>query len=138
MNLFMMFLIGGLIYAGIEVSYDNTSHRAMILVGGLSFLLGGLTHQFLNTFGMPLIIQGFAIAIIVLILEYIGGRIFNSDYSIWDYRNSPLNLSGQICVWFGLIWWLVISPVIIWLWDILIAVESISIIEQFINFFKFV
>ena len=32
------------------------------------------------------------------------GLLFNRDYQVWDYRGQPLNLFGQICPVFSLIW----------------------------------
>jgi len=37
-------------------------------------------------------------------LEYIVGRCMNRDHRIWDYRRTPLNLHGQICLPYTLCW----------------------------------
>ena len=43
----VLFLTGGLLYAGIEILWRGFTHPAMILVGGAAFLLvGGLNDWF--------------------------------------------------------------------------------------------
>lgn len=116
-ELFIKFLIGGLLYMGIEVLYDNTSDRSMGLVGGLAFII---CTSVINVFDLHYLINGFIIANIVTILEYIGGRLFNKDFHIWDYRNMPFNFKGQVCLPFYLIWLLVIAPLIMWLDKIIV------------------
>ena len=37
-------------------------------------------------------------------MEYAVGRVFNRKYQIWDYRNMPLHLHGQICLPFSAAW----------------------------------
>ena len=37
-------------------------------------------------------------------IEYGIGRIWNRRYRIWDYRRMPLNVQGQICLPFSLLW----------------------------------
>ena len=97
---------------GIEVMYDNTSDRSMGLVGGLAFII---SISIINAFNFHIIVNCFIIATIITILEYIGGRIFNKDYQIWDYREMKFNLHGQVCFTFYLVWFIVIAPMIMWL-----------------------
>lgn len=48
----------------------------------------------------------FAAAVIITLLEFIFGIVFNLmlDMNVWDYSNVPMNLMGQICLPFSLIW----------------------------------
>ncbi len=96
---------------GIEVLYDNTSHRSMGLVGGIAFVIC----SYVIKLELSYWINCFIFANVIVALEYISGRIYNKDYQIWDYRKIPFNLHGQICLPFYLIWMVVISPVIMWL-----------------------
>jgi len=43
---------------------------------------------------------------IILTLEFISGCIVNLwlNLNVWDYSNMPLNLLGQICLPFALLW----------------------------------
>lgn len=47
-----------------------------------------------------------AAAIIITLLEFVFGIIFNIflGMNVWDYSNVPLNIMGQICLPFSLIW----------------------------------
>lgn len=109
-SLLIRFLLGGLIYMGIEVAFDNTSDRTMGLVGGVSFVLCGYYDEW---FHFPYILECLFIASTIVIFEYIAGRIWNKDYQIWDYRKMPFNLHGQICLTFFIVWVILIAPVII-------------------------
>ena len=69
-----LFLIGGLIYVSIELIYRGHSHWTMGVLGGVSFI---------------------SIGLILNIWLHLG---------IWDYSHMPLNVLGQICLPFTLIW----------------------------------
>ena len=43
-------------------------------------------------------------AVFATLIEYMFGLIFNQDYHIWDYRNMPFNIDGQICLPFTFLW----------------------------------
>lgn len=109
---FIRFLLGAFIYMGIEVIIDNTSDPSMGLVGGISFILCGMYDEW---FDLHFLLIWAMIAITVTILEYIAGRIWNRDYTIWDYRHLPFNIHGQVCIHFMLIWMLIIAPLILYL-----------------------
>jgi uncharacterized membrane protein len=55
---------------------------------------------------MSLIKQMFIGACIITILEFITGCIVNLyfKWNVWDYSHLPLNLLGQICLPFSIIW----------------------------------
>jgi len=109
-SVLLRFLIGGLIYMGIEVSLDNTSHRSMGIVGGLLFVICGSFDEWLN---IPFALNCFVIAMVITIVEYFVGKIVNKNYTICDYRKLKFNIGGQVCLTFYLIWMIVIAPIII-------------------------
>ena len=37
-------------------------------------------------------------------IEYVIGRAFNRDHRIWDYRHQPMNVQGQVCLPYSLLW----------------------------------
>lgn len=107
-NLFKyLFLIalGGSIYCGIEVLYRGYSHRSMFLVGGICFLLIGLINEVLE-WDMWFEQQIFIGLTSVLTIEFLAGCIVNLwlGLNVWDYSNLPMNLLGQICLPFALLW----------------------------------
>ena len=53
---------------------------------------------------LPFLLRMVAGAGIITIVEYAAGLLVNRDYAVWDYRDTPLNLHGQICLPFCLLW----------------------------------
>ena len=99
----VLFCIGGLTYIAIELLWRGYSHWTMFLVGGLCFVLIGAINE-VFTFEMPLVQQMAISAVIVTIVELLAGLLINCDYSIWDYRNMPFNILGQICLPYTVLW----------------------------------
>ena len=67
---------------------------------GIGFLLlGRLTKDHLPPWAEVLIGAG-----IITMIELAAGLLFNRKYTVWDYRGAPLNLWGQICLPFTLLW----------------------------------
>lgn len=110
-----IFLIGGLVYVGFENLYRGYSHWSMFILGGLCLIIVGLLNEkpfFPSNFGIiPQAIMG---GIIITILEFITGLIVNVwlGWDIWDYSDMPLNIMGQICIPFTMLW-MVLSVVAI-------------------------
>ena len=100
-----LFLFGGFIYYGIEILWRGYSHYTMIILGGLCFIIIGLINE---TFSYSMYIEYQILIgdIIVTILELIFGIILNLylGLGIWDYTNMPLNILGQICVPYMVLW----------------------------------
>ena len=108
------FLMGGFIYAAIEIAYKGDTHFSMFIVGGLCFILiGGINNYF--RYDMPLINQMMISSVIITVLEFICGCIVNLwlDLSVWDYSALPLNLLGQVCLLFMVIWFFLSLPAIL-------------------------
>lgn len=119
----VLFCIGGLTYIAIELLWRGYSHWTMFLVGGLCFVLIGAINE-IYTFEMPLVRQMAISAVMVTIVELLAGLLINCDYSIWDYRNMPFNILGQICLAYTVLWLFLSLPAIIiddyiryWLFD---------------------
>ena len=122
-KLFLKYLflgfIGGFTYYNIELIYRGYSHISMFRLASFLFILIGLINEFLS-WDTPLFIQSIIGAIIVTVFEFITGCIVNLwlGLNIWDYSNEPLNVMGQICLPFTLIW-IVLSCIAIILDDYL-------------------
>lgn len=101
----ILFIIGGFIYILIEILWRGHSHWSMFIAGGVCFLLIGCINEYF-TWDMSLILQGIFGSIFVTLIEFVFGLIFNVllGMNIWDYSNMPLNLLGQICIPFMLLW----------------------------------
>ena len=118
-RLFILFLIGGFIYMGIELLWRGRTHWTMGIVGGICFVLIGLINE-LFTFEMYMLTQAIIGAILVTIVEYISGCIINIHFglAVWDYSNLPFNIQGQVCLLFSFLW-VLLSVVAIYADDIL-------------------
>ena len=40
----------------------------------------------------------------ITLVELATGLLVNRDHHVWDYRESPMNYRGQICLPFSLLW----------------------------------
>ncbi len=97
-----LFLLGGSIYAVIEVLWRGHTHFTMPILGGLCFLV--LAYWYYARF--PLWLRGLLGVCSILILEYVAGLLLNRvlGLAIWDYSNLPYSLHGQICLQYGIYW----------------------------------
>ena len=94
-----------------EVFLDTTSHWSMFLAGGLCGTIGKL----LLLCGMPYVVYAVLFGLAIGVVEYVFGKVFNADFSIWDYRNKRYNIDGQVCLQFMLIWTIFMPLIIIFL-----------------------
>ena len=96
----LLFTVGGGAYMGLELLWRGWSHGSMFLAGGSCFLLLGE----LDKRRLPIPIRAALGAGVITMVEYAAGLLFNRSYAVWDYRDQPMNLHGQICLPFSLIW----------------------------------
>ena len=98
-NIFL-FSLGGGLYAILELLWRGRTHGSMFLLGGACFLaLGRLSKRDIPVPVLPLV--G---ALLVTAGELAVGLLVNQDHSVWDYRQTPLNFLGQICLPYTLLW----------------------------------
>lgn len=91
----------------IELVFRQRTHWTMAFLGGVCFLMLDFLNNIL-TWDTPLIIQGILGGFfIVTPLEFLFGILFNNNYQIWDYRNLPFDIMGQVCIPFSLLWCLI-------------------------------
>ena len=72
----------------------------MFLAGGFSFLLLGRIEE---RFSSP-VAKAVSGAAAITGVEFLTGLLINRDHHIWDYRKMPMNLKGQICLPYSLLW----------------------------------
>ena len=101
----VLWLIGGLLYRGIELTWRGNSHWTMLILGGLCFILLGRINEAIP-WDMPLWQQMLIGTAIITGLEFITGHIVNLwfGWNVWDYSNVPFNVLGQICLPYILLW----------------------------------
>ena len=105
------FLIGGFAYYAIEILWRGHSHIAMWLCGALS-LSGIFLIDVKSKKGM--IKRALYSALLITAAELAFGSICNLwlEMRIWSYEELPLNLFGQICLPFCVLWFLLSFPAI--------------------------
>lgn len=108
----ILFAIGGGFYLIFEVIWrkmmgNSPTHWAMFFVGGLSFVLVGGINEWLP-WEMSLLKQSLVGTGIILLTELVSGIILNLwlGLGIWDYSDKFLNVCGQICPQFAVVWFL--------------------------------
>lgn len=114
---FVLFIIGGLIYVGIEILARGFSHWSMFILGGICFVIVGLLNEF---YEWDLLFQYQCLigSLVITTLEFITGCIVNIKlgWNVWDYSDRSFNLMGQICLK-NSIYWIFLSGIAILLDD---------------------
>lgn len=107
----VVFLIGGVTYAMIEIMWRGNTHWTMVLLGGLCFLTLYKLFGYMSNYSL---IEKCALgAIVITALEFIVGCIVNLVFhmNVWNYSRMPLNLSGQICILYSTLWGFLCIPI---------------------------
>lgn len=109
----ILFVIGGLIYILIELIARGRTHWTMFIVGGVAFFLVGCINEKYKK--MSLVKQMLIGSVVITTLEFVCGYIVNLwlGWNVWDYNNMPLNLLGQICLPFTILWFFLSAVAII-------------------------
>ena len=102
----LVFILGGVAYAMIEVLFRGHTHWTMVLTGGACVLTMYMMSGWL--LDIPLIASALTGALIITMYELVVGLIVNIrlGWSVWDYSDMPGNILGQICPTFSTIWFL--------------------------------
>lgn len=99
-----MWALGGTLYYTFELFFRGFSHWTMFILGGICFVF--LMWQGISTkWKDPMWLQVLRSIIFVTSCEFITGIIVNKwlGWQVWDYSDQPLQLFGQICVPFVVI-----------------------------------
>ncbi len=96
----ILFGIGGGGYVALELLYRGHSHISMFAAGGVCFLLIGQLDRLRLAWPVKMVCG----AGIITCVEFLTGLLVNRNYQVWDYRDQPGNLMGQICPRFMLLW----------------------------------
>ena len=104
-----IYTLGAFGYAGLELLFRGRTHWSMMLTGGLCLLLLYLI-AVRSHWTKPQ--QWIAGAAIITTLEFLVGIVVNLHFgwAVWDYSTLPLNLFGQICPLFSLLWFSLCIP----------------------------
>ncbi len=104
LKVILLFMIGAVGYGSIEMIWRGYTHWTMMIAGGLCFVMFSLVADKLK--GKHLLLKAAVCAVGVTVIEFIFGVVFNIvlKMNVWDYSHMPLNIFGQICPLFTLLW----------------------------------
>lgn len=97
-------LVGGILYMAVELLWRGHTHWTMGVLGGTCFAAIGLIDE--TWPDMPVSNHAIFGALIVTAAELVVGLIVNVwlGWGVWDYSTMPLNVMGQICLPYTLLW----------------------------------
>jgi len=106
--------VGGTLYLIIELLFRGYSFPSSFIMGFISFIFCGMINEILS-WDTPLLLQALIGGTGITIIEFITGCIVNIllGFNEWDYSSLPLNILGQVCLLFSIIWCLLSSVAIV-------------------------
>ncbi len=108
MEFVYVYIIGGCLYACIELLWRGWTHWTMVLCGGLCFTIMYLISGMELSLWRKCILSTAGISLV----EFLTGCLVNLhlDWQVWDYSDLPYNILGQICPQFLALWLLLSLP----------------------------
>lgn len=106
-----LFLTGGTVYPALEIICRGKTDISMAAAGGLCLcLIDRICNHDMKS--SPISIKCFAGSGIITAVEFATGLLVNValKLNVWDYSAMPLNIMGQICVPFSMLWCLATLP----------------------------
>lgn len=100
----VFFVSGGIGYGIIELLWRGRTHWTMIIAGGLCFVFFSKVAEKFHS--RPLVYKATLCALGVTAIEFVFGVVFNLllKMNVWDYSGVPLNLFGQVCLLYSVLW----------------------------------
>jgi len=106
-----LFLTGGTIYPLLEITCRGKTDISMAAAGGVCLcLIDHVCNH--NMKSAPLSMKCFAGSSIITAVEFATGLLVNValKLNVWDYSAMPMNIMGQICLPFSILWFLATLP----------------------------
>ncbi len=106
----LLFMLGGVLYNLIEILWRGRTHYSMFFLGGICFHIIGSIYTALSR--ACLAVRCLVSSVCVTAAEFLCGCIVNlrCHMQVWDYSARPLNLCGQICLLYSILWALLSIP----------------------------
>ncbi len=112
-EIFAVYCTGAVGYGALELLWRRWTHWSMLLLGGICACI---IYWLANYSGLSTEKCCLLSAAGITAAEFCTGILVNLclDWQVWDYSREPLNLLGQICPTFALVW-LGISIPAVWI-----------------------
>lgn len=100
----IIFTVGAAGYGTIELLWRGRTHWSMLIAGGVCFILFTAIGRRMKS--QPLLYKCVLGSMAVTVVELVFGCVFNLwlKQGVWDYSNLPLNVGGQICLLYSVLW----------------------------------
>ena len=98
-------------YGAIEIMWRHYTHWTMVITGGVCFYT--LYKLSKGKEKMPILKKCLLGSAVITTAEFLTGIIVNMifDMKVWDYSGLPLNLFGQVCLFYSFLWALLAIPI---------------------------
>lgn len=108
----MVYTVGAVVYTAAEILWRGHSHWTMTLTGGACALLIHLANKKLSS--RSFILRCCAGSGIITAAEFVVGCIVNLalGWNVWDYSSLPLNIMGQVCLLYSVMWFVMSIPAV--------------------------
>ena len=109
MELLFVYALGAVGYGGIESAWRGHTHWTMLLLGGVCFVL---IYAVTALCPRQLWVRCLLCAAAITGLEFLWGCVLNLGlgWEVWDYKDYPGNLLGQVCPLYTALWYLLSLP----------------------------
>lgn len=119
--LILWFVTGIFYYAAEGVWHLGSGGWAnirMLPIGGFCIATAGSLHHLPGWYSVKVWVLSAVGAVLITLVEYGTGMLLNVHWGlqIWDYSDKALNIQGQICLPYSLLWFILL-PAAIWLCD---------------------
>lgn len=106
LKIITIFAVGALCYGSMEIINRGFTHISMGILGGLSFLVIHILNGDYRNGNIRMITLLIISALFITSAEFFTGELLNHilGMNIWSYSDMPLNIDGQICLPFTIIW----------------------------------
>ena len=107
----IIYAIGGACYGALEIAFRGRTHWSMVLAGGLCLtIIYAISVNSRMAFWQKCLTGG----TVITAVEFITGLIVNVGLgmNVWSYAGMPMNIMGQICPLFSILWCLLCIPVV--------------------------
>ena len=100
----ILFITGAVGYCLIELLWRGHTHPTMAILGGICLIVIRTINTIFLT--KPYVFRAFLCAAAISIIEFAAGIIINMilHLNVWDYSRQPLNILGQVCPLYSLLW----------------------------------
>lgn len=104
-----VFLMGFFLYGFVEVTGRGYTHWTMCITGGIVLtVIYTLSNRPAATLARTCLLGTAAITLIEFAVGVFDNLIMG--WQVWDYSEIPLNILGQVCPLFSLLWFILCIP----------------------------